>query len=232
MSTTPSAPLRLLLVDDHAMVREGLMRILERSGVHWQVRGASSAFEALTVLRGGDVDIAIVDLSMPGMGGLELIRRMHADHPLVRAIVLSMHAEDQYAMRAFKAGAMGYLTKDHAPAELVGAIRKVAAGGTFVSDMLAAMAVRRLQGADARPSHDLLSDRELEVFRRISAGERLVDIATALNLSIKTVSTHKGRIQQKLGLPNTAAMIRYGLEHGLAPGSGDTVPGDLPDHAA
>lgn len=227
MSSAPTPPLRLLLVDDHAMVREGLMRILERGGGDWQVRGAANAFEALAMVREGGVDIAIVDLSMPGMGGLDLIRRLHAEHPHLRVMVLSMHAEDQYAMRAFKAGAVGYLTKDRAPAELVGAIRKVAGGGTYVSDMLAAMAVRRMQGVEARPSHARLSDRELDVFRRIAAGERLTDIATALNLSIKTVSTHKTRVQEKLGLPSTAAMIRYGLENGLAPGTGDTVPGDL-----
>ncbi len=232
MPPTPTPPLRVLLVDDHAMVREGLMRILERGGGDWQVQGAANAFEALAMVREGGVDIAVVDLSMPGMSGLDLIRRLHAEHPQVRVMVLSMHAEDQYAMRAFKAGAVGYLTKDRAPAELVGAIRKVAGGGTYVSDMLAVMAVRRMQGAEASPSYDRLSDREFDVFRRIAAGERLTDIAAALNLSIKTVSTHKARVQEKLGLPTTAAMIRYGLENGLAPGTGDSMHGELPHDVA
>lgn len=215
-----TSPLHLLLVDDHAMVREGLTRILERAGSDWQIQGASSAFEALDVMRHREVDVAIVDLSMPGMSGLDLIRRIHAEFPRTRVLVLSMHAEEQYAMRAFKAGASGYVTKDRAAGELVGALRKVAAGGTYVSDSLAELAVRQLNREQASPRHADLTDRELEVFKRIAAGDRLTDIALALNVSIKTVSTHKSRIQEKLGLASTAALIRYGMEQQLAPGTG------------
>lgn len=209
--------LRLLLVDDHATVREGLTRVLERAGDAWQVAGASNAFDALQALREGAFDLVVVDLTMPGMSGLELIRRIHAEHPRIRILVLSMHAEEQYAMRAFKAGAHGYVTKDRASAEILAAVRKVAAGGSHVSESLAELAVRQLNRERAAPHHMDLSDRELEVFRRIAGGERLTDIAHALNLSIKTVSTHKSRIQEKLGLASTAALIRYALEQQLAP---------------
>lgn len=219
--------LRLLLVDDHAMVREGLTRILERACPDWEVQGASNAFEALDALRRSRFDVAVIDLSMPGMGGLDLLRRARAEFPQVRLLVLSMHAEEQYAMRAFKAGASGYVTKERAAGELVGAVRKVAAGGTHVSESLAELAVRQLNREQAPSRHAALTDRELEVFKRIAAGERLTDIAHALNVSIKTVSTHKSRIQDKLGLPGTAALIRYGIEHELAPGTAEPAADGL-----
>lgn len=216
-----SHPQRLLLVDDHPMVREGLARVLEGAGPGWEIHGAGNAFEALGLMRRSEFDVAVVDLSMPGMSGLDLIRRIRAEHPRTRVLVLSMHAEEQYAMRAFKAGAHGYVTKDRASAELVGAVGKVAAGGSYVSESLAALAVQQLNRGSMTPRHALLTDRELEIFRRIAAGERLTDIALSLNVSIKTVSTHKSRIQEKLGLASTAALIRYGLEQQLAPGSGE-----------
>ena len=125
-----------------------------------------------------------------------------------------MHAEEQYALRAFRAGANGYVTKDTASAELLAAVRKVAAGGAYVTASLAERVVQQLNGAASAPRHAQLSDRELEVLQRIVAGQRPTEIAAALHLSVKTVSTHKRRIQDKLQLPNTAALIRYGLEHG------------------
>ncbi len=222
------APQRLLLVDDHAMVREGLARVLERAGFQWQIRGASNAFEALDLMRTEDFDAAVVDLSMPGMSGLDLIRRIHSEHPATRVLVLSMHAEEQYAIRALKAGAHGYVTKDRAAAELVGAVAKVLGGGTYVSDSLATLALQQLHGGRVASSHDGLTDRELDILRRITGGERLTDIALALNLSIKTVSTHKSRIQEKLGLGSTAALIRYGLEQHFTPGLQEPVPGPSP----
>lgn len=208
-------PLGLLMVDDHAIVREGLKRVLDPLANNWVITEASTGFEALDCLKRQHFDLAIVDLSMPGMGGLELIRRIKADHPTVAVLVLSMHAEEQYALRAFKAGADGYVTKDSAAADLVNAVRKVASGGAFVTASLAERVVQQLNGVMEVPRHAELSDRELEVLQRIVAGERMTDIATALNLSIKTVSTHKSRIQEKLQLPNVAALIRYGLEHRL-----------------
>ena len=212
----PLHDLHILIVDDHVIVREGLQRILEATGEDWAVAEASGGFQALEVMRRQPIDLAIVDLSMPGMSGLELIKRIRSEFPRVGVLVLSMHAEEQYALRAFKAGANGYVTKDGASAELVNAVRKVATGGAYVTASLAERVVLQLNGAATAPHHTQLSDRELEVLRRIVAGERLTDIAEALHLSVKTVSTHKSRIQEKLQLPTMAALIRYGMEHGLA----------------
>jgi DNA-binding NarL/FixJ family response regulator len=210
-----AAALRILIVDDHAIVREGLVRILEGTGRGWEVAEATSGFQALEWLRRNGAELAIVDLSMPGMSGLDLIARCKREFPRLRILVLSMHAEEQYALRAFQAGAHGYVTKDRAPAELVTAVAKVAAGGAYVTASLAERVVQALNGAQAVPRHAQLSNRELDVLRRLVAGQRPSDIAGELHLSIKTISTHKRRIQDKLQLPSTAALIRYGMEHGL-----------------
>jgi DNA-binding NarL/FixJ family response regulator len=207
---------RLLIVDDHAIVREGLKRVLESAGENWQVTEAGGGFQALELLRRERFALAVVDLSMPGLGGLELIRRIHDEYPRLPVLVLSMHAEEQYALRAYRAGAQGYLTKDSAAAELLGAVRKLVAGGAYVPPGLAERVVLQLGGAAAAPPHARLSDREMQVLTRIVAGQRLTEIADALHLSVKTVSTHKRRIQDKLQLPTTAALIRYGLASGLA----------------
>ena len=209
------ASLQLLLVDDHSIVREGLKRVLALSTSPWSIAEAGTGFQALEVLRLQPIDLVIADLSMPGMNGLELIRRIRVLHPTVSVLVLSMHAEEQYAMRAFKAGAKGYVTKDCAAEELVAAVRKVVSGGIYVSTGLAERVVQQLSGETQALGHAALSNRELEVLQRIVAGQRLTDIALALHLSIKTISTHKSHIQDKLKLPNMAALIRYGLENDL-----------------
>lgn len=209
------APLHILIVDDHAIVREGLVRILEGTGRGWRVDEATSGFQALEWLRRHDAALAIVDLSMPGMSGLDLIARLRSEFPRLRVLVLSMHAEEQYALRAFRAGAHGYVTKDRAPSELVDAVAKVMAGGAYVTASLAEQVVQHLNDAAEAPGLSLLSDRELEVLRRIVAGQRPSDIANELHLSIKTISTHKRRIQDKLQLPSMAALIRWGIEQGL-----------------
>ena len=213
--------LQLLLVDDHSIVREGLKRVLALSTRPWAIAEAGTGFQALEVLRQQPIDLVIADLSMPGMNGLELIRRVRAQHPAVSVLVLSMHAEEQYAIRAFKAGAKGYVTKDCAAEELVEAVRKVASGGIYVSTGLAERVVQQLSDGTPTPGHAALSNRELEVMQRIVAGQRLTDIALALHLSIKTVSTHKSHIQDKLKLPNMAALIRYGLENDLGNSDAD-----------
>lgn len=212
-----TAALRLLIVDDHTIVREGLKRILEGIGRPCAIAEASTGFQALEVMRRQPLDLAIVDLSMPGMSGLDLIRRIRGEFAAVRVLVLSMHAEEQYALRAFKAGAHGYLTKDGAAHELLKAVRKVIGGGAYVTGSLAEQVVQQLNGTTQAPLHAQLSDRELEVLRLLVAGRRITDIAAALHLSVKTVSTHKCRLQDKLQLPTTAALIRYGIEHQLAP---------------
>lgn len=221
-ASTSQAALRILIVDDHAIVREGLRRVLEVIDAQWVVTEAEGGFQALEALRSQSFDLAIVDLSMPDMNGLELLRRVRLEHPGLGCLMLSMHAEEQYALRAFKAGANGYVTKDSSPQDLAQAVRKIVAGGTYVSSAVAERLVHILNGADNTPGHMQLSNRELDVLRRLTAGQRPVEIAAALHLSVKTVSTHKSRIQEKLGLPSTAALIRYGVEHGLA---ASTSPG-------
>lgn len=211
----PAATRALLMVDDHMVVREGIKRLLEPLGDAWAVTEAGTGEQALERLRRQRFDLAIVDLSLPGMTGLELVQRMRTSHPDMPVLVLSMHAEEEYALRAYKAGAAGYLTKDAAATELIGALQKVAGGGVFVSVALAEHVVLRMGGRAAGPRHATLTDRELEVLRRIVAGQRMTDIGRSLHLSVKTVSTHKRRILDKLKLPNDAALIRYGLEHGL-----------------
>jgi DNA-binding NarL/FixJ family response regulator len=220
-----SGPKGLLLVDDHMIVREGLKRVLDPIAHEWSITEAGSGFQALECLRRQAFHLAIIDLSMPGMSGLDLIARMKSEFPAVALLVLSMHAEEQYALRAFRAGANGYLTKDSASAELLTAVRKVSGGGVYVTSTLAERVVLTLHGAAPEPRHAELSNRELEVLERIVSGERLTDIAEALHLSIKTVSTHKRRIQEKLSLPSMAALIHYGLEHRLG-GEGLGIGGE------
>jgi DNA-binding NarL/FixJ family response regulator len=219
--------LRVLLVDDHTIVREGLKRILGATRDGWVVSEESSGFRALDNLRHQACDLAIVDLSMPGMSGLELLRRIRVEWPNLPVLVLSMHAEEEYALRAFKAGANGYVTKDSAADELAAAARKVALGGTYVTTSMAERVVQQLNGSVEVPRHVRLTERELEVLRRIVAGERAGAIAEALHLSVKTISTHKTRIMDKLQAPSTAALVRYAMQHGLVP-AGTELPEDWP----
>lgn len=212
---------RILLVDDHTVVREGLKRLLDPHVNQWSITEAGTGFQAIEYLRRQPFNLVIADLSLPGMSGLDLIRRIKSDFPGVAVLVLTMHSEEQYALRAFQAGASGYVTKDSAPDELVSAVRKVISGGVFVTAMLAERVVHQLNGRRSPSDLGVLSNRELEVMQRIVAGERLVDIAEALHLSIKTISTHKTHILEKLQLDSTASLIRFGLEHGSVPPSGD-----------
>jgi DNA-binding NarL/FixJ family response regulator len=222
----PASGPRALLVDDHTIVREGLRRILEGTTEGWRITEEGSGFQALDRLRRETFDLAIVDLSMPGMGGIELIQRIRSEWPRLPVLVLSMHAEEEYALRAFKAGANGYVTKDSAAQELIGAARKVAGRGSYVSPALAERVVQQLNGSIDEPRHARLSDRELEVLLRIVAGQRSAEIAEALHLSAKTISTHKTRIMDKLQLHSTAALVRYGIENGLCAGDlADLPPG-------
>ncbi len=229
MKELPLNPkVNLLLVDDHQIVREGLKRLLSSDTTDWLVTEASGGHEALEHLRRQPFTLAIIDLSMPGMSGLDLLKRMKAEHPTTKVLVLSMHGEDQYATRAFKLGANGYLVKDTASSELLMAATRVAAGGMYVSPSMAERVVLQLSGNKTQSGgHECLSNRELEVLRRIVAGQRLTEIAEALHLSVKTVSTHKANLQQKLQLPTMAALIRYGIDNNLGSSiQQETPPGD------
>lgn len=215
MSNPITGAITVVLADDHQLLREGLVRLLSSEVDIEVVDQASNGFEVLESLRSHPADVLVTDLSMPGIPAMDLIKRVKSEFPEVALLVLTMHAEEPYALRAFRSGANGYLTKDVAGEQLVGAIRKVAAGGAYVSPALAeklAVGLRELQGA---PRHEQLSNREFEVYRMIVGGRRLTDIADELHLSIKTISTHKARIMEKLGVDNTAALVRYGMEHHL-----------------
>jgi DNA-binding NarL/FixJ family response regulator len=202
---------RIVLADDHKIVREGLRRILAATG-DLQVAGeAADGDELLRLVKANDYEVAVVDMSMPGLAGMALIKRLKDEKPKLRVLVLSMHGELQYAARALKAGASGYLNKDSAAELLVGAIRKIAAGGMHIGEAAAASLV-----AAERSAPDPLSDREFEVLRLLVEGLGPTEIGERLHLSVKTVSTHKTRILEKLGLGSTAELVRYALEHKLA----------------
>jgi DNA-binding NarL/FixJ family response regulator len=207
--------IRIVIADDHAIVREGLKRIVSSLAGLDMVGEAADGTEVMQRVRELDFDVLLLDLSMPGRSGMELIKLVHAEKPRLRILVLSMHQELQYAVRAIKSGASGYLTKESAPALLEQAIRKIAAGGAWISAEVAEqLALGAMPGSQALP-HESLSDREFEVFRLLAAGVSVTDIATQLSLSVKTVSTHKANLMHKLGLGNASELVRYALKHGL-----------------
>jgi len=201
---------RILLADDHKIVRDGLRRILAAQADLEVAGEAANGDEALALVKANEYDVAVLDMSMPGLSGIDLIKRLRIERPKLRLLVLSMHGEDQYAARALKAGASGYLTKDSAAELLVGALRKIAGGGVHIGEAAAASLV-----ATERSSHRKLSDREFEVLRLLVAGRSPTDVAGQLHLSVKTVSTHKTRMLEKLGLRTTADLVRYALENKL-----------------
>jgi len=202
--------IRVLIADDHKIVRDGLKRILAATA-DVEVGGeAASGDEALALVKANNYDVAMLDMSMPGLAGIDLIKRLKIERPKLRILVLSMHGEQQYAARALKAGASGYLNKDSAAEALLGAIRKIAAGGVHIGEAAAASLV----AADKSP-HEALSDREFEVMRMLVEGLGPTEIGERLHLSVKTVSTHKTRILEKLGLGSTAELVRYAIEHKL-----------------
>ena len=203
--------IRVLIADDHKIVRDGLKRILASASDMEIAAEAANGDEALARVKAEDFDVALVDMSMPGLAGMDLIKRLKIEKPKLRILVLSMHGEHQYAARALKAGAAGYLNKDSASEALLGAIRKIAGGGVHISE---AAAASLLQAGDKAP-HEALSDREFEVLRLLVEGLGPTEIGDKLHLSVKTVSTHKARILEKLSLGSTAELVRYALDHKL-----------------
>ena len=208
--------IRIAIADDHAIVREGLKRIVAADSGLQIVDEAGDGTEVMRLVRERDFDVLVLDLSMPGRSGMELIKLVKAEKPKLRILVLSMHQELQYAVRAIKSGASGYLTKESAPALLVQAIHKIAGGGAFITAEVAEqLALGAMPGA-AAAAHESLSAREFEVLRLLAGGTSVTDIAARLNLSVKTVSTHKANLMQKMGLANATDLIRYAIKHGLA----------------
>ena len=207
--------IRIVVADDHTIVREGLKQLLTAAGDLEVVAEAQNGFEVMDRVRALDFDVLLLDMSMPGKSGIELIKQVKGEKPKLRILVLSMHEEHQYAVRAIRAGAAGYLTKEGASAQLVSAIRRVAGGGAYISAEVAEqLALSAMPGAKG-PPHSTLSDREFQIFRMIAEGRSVSDIAERLNLSVKTVSTHKANILQKMNMSTQAELIRYALTHRL-----------------
>src|SRR6185295_12252807 len=200
---------RILIADDHAIVREGLKRILESAGDLDVVAEAGTGPETLDRARTSRPDVVLLDVSMPGRDGLETAKDLKRQNPKVRILMLTVHPEDLFAVRCLKEGADGYMTKDAAPEQLVQAIRRLQRGGKYVSANLAERLAFQLDGELERPAHEELSDREFEVLRRIGAGKTVGEIASELNLSVKTISTYRARILEKMNLKNNAELIRY-----------------------
>lgn len=207
--------IRVLLADDHSMVRAGLRELLTATGDITVVGEATNGQEVLTAVREGGFEVLVLDMSMPGRSGIELIKLVKAEQPKLRILVLSMHSEEQYAVRAVRAGASGYLTKESAPDELVAAIERVASGRAYITAETAERLVLDTSSGDERPAHSRLSNREYEVFRSIAGGRSVTDIASDLNLSVKTISTHKARILEKMNLSSQSELVRYAVRHGL-----------------
>ena len=208
--------IRVLLADDHSIVRDGLRRIVEDSDEMTVVSEAADGTDAIAQVRRECPDVAVVDISMPGLDGLEVTSRLKAEFPDLPVIILTMHEEDQYVVRAIEAGAMGYITKKSAPEQLVSAIRMVHGGGRYLSaeatDALALSVARRARGQSPL---DLLSTRELQVLRRLAMGHTNREIASAYNISIKTVDTYRLRLLKKLNLRNNADLSRFAIQNNL-----------------
>jgi DNA-binding NarL/FixJ family response regulator len=207
--------IRLAIADDHPIVREGLRRIAtEDAGI--SVAGeASTAAELFRLLGAAAVDVVLLDVSMPGATFVETLVELRERHSTVKVLVLSVHPEDQWAMRALRAGAAGYLTKDHSPEQLVQAIRRVARGGKYVSETLAEKLAGLVDNGRTRAPHELLSDREYEVLCALGSGMTVKDVAEHLRLSAKTVSTYRRRLLEKMGLSSKADLVRYVVTHEL-----------------
>lgn len=213
--------IKLLIADDHTILRDGLKQILAECSDLVVGGEADNGLDALKKIREEDWDVVVLDMSMPGKGGIELIKQVRTEKPELPILILSMHKEDVYAMRTIKAGASGYLCKDSASSQLVSAIRKVAAGGMYLNPEVAERMAFGLRPVSDAPAHTLLSDREYQVFILLVQGKALTVIADELSLSVKTVSTHKTRILEKMQAENLSGLIKYAIAHKLLDGIDD-----------
>jgi len=207
--------IRVLIADDHAILRRGLKEILTREFKDAVCGEAENAQQTLAQVQGRGWDLVILDVSMPGRSGVDVLGDVKRVRPKLPVLVLSMHPEDQYAKRVLKAGAAGYMNKETAPEELIKAIRKVLAGGRYVSSGLAEKLALDLNENAGRPAHENLSDREFEVLRMMASGKTVTQVAESLHLSVTTVSTYRARILEKMQMTTTAELMHYALRNNL-----------------
>ena len=207
--------IKILIADDHPIVRQGLRQILSDISDMEIAGEAVNAQETLDQVRVGGWDVLVLDITMPDRSGFDILKELKNEQPHLPILVLSIHGEEQFAVRVLKAGASGYLTKENAPAELIKAIRKVVAGGKYISPSLAETLAFNLDITSDRPQHEALSNREFQVMQMMASGKTPTEIAAELSLSAKTVSTYRTRLLEKMNLTTNAEIIRYAIENGL-----------------
>lgn len=207
--------INILIADDHELIREGLKKILKKESDMEVVGEAQNAQEVFEQVKNRKLSIVLLDISMPGLSGLDALTELRQNYPHLPVLILSMHPEDRFAVRALKAGAAGYITKDSAVSELVNAIRKVVGGSKYVSVRLAEKLADELEKGTEKPLHETLSDREFQVMRMVAAGKKISDIANELSLSISTVNTYRTRILEKMKMKTNVELTRYAIENHL-----------------
>ena len=207
--------IRVLIADDHAVVRRGLKQIVADEYREATIGEAQNAQEVFKFVREQDWDIVVLDISMPGKSGLEALKELKQEYPKLPILILSVHPEEQYAVRALKAGAAGYLTKESAPEELIQAITKALGGGKYVSAALAEKLAFNLEADTEKLAHETLSDREYQIMRMLASGKTVGEIADELALSVKTVSTYRARILEKMKMKSNAELTYYAIKHQL-----------------
>jgi len=207
--------IKILIADDHRIVREGLKQILAETQDMIVTDEANNTQEVLKKVWDNDFDVLLLDISMPGRSGLDILKQLKSDRPKLSVLVLSMYSEEQYALRALRAGASGYLTKESAPDELIDAIRKVSTGRKYISPSVAERLAFSLESGDERPPQETLSDREFQVMCMIASGKTIKSIADELSLSVKTVSTYRARILEKMRMKNNSELTHYAIQNKL-----------------
>ena len=207
--------IRVAIADDHPIVRQGIRRIASEGAKITVTGEAATAAELFRLVAGAPVDVVLLDVSMPGSAFVETVHKLREQFPSVKVLVLSVHPEDQWALRALRAGAAGYLTKDHSPEQLVDAIHRVARGGKYISETLAEKLAGLVDLGTLHTAHEQLSDREFEVLCSLGRGMTVKDVAERMQLSAKTISTYRSRLLEKMGLSTNADLVRYVVEHDL-----------------
>jgi two-component system, NarL family, invasion response regulator UvrY len=207
--------LRILIADDHPVVRQGIMRIIEETSDLKVTDEAEDGTEALKKISEQEFDLILLDISMPGRDGLEVIREIKRIRPQLPVLILTMHPEKYYGMRMFQAGASGYLTKQNAPFNLIEAIRKVSHGGLYISDSLAELLVASIKKGSEKPGYEKLSDREYQIMLMVASGKKIKDISEELCISVKTIHVHRRHILEKMGLESDSDIIHFAIQNGL-----------------